>query len=504
MTQDYAALYGIQSVDFDQYTSALKNTNANGIVSGLAVSQRGAGANMSVDVAAGEARGDGTRRSFGSVTNLAISAADGTNPRKDLVVMNTAGTLLIRTGTPASADPSADIRRLTKSPRPPEIAVGDIVLAEVWVDTSVTQIFDADISDRRTDVNEDIDLGNAGVINFGATIRLLRGVDNRLDLLSGDNFNLVLGDYMIAGVTVINSVRDLVGLNQVAQHLDPNAGNTFDLGDGTLRWRDLYLQGVIRWPNITLLQGTTTRLDLSSGDSFNLVSGGYMIAATTVINSSRDLVGLDAVAQHLDPNAANTYDLGDATRKWRNLYLDQNILMDAGQTVDGVDVSELSNKDVWLAVELADLTIGPPTFSDVSGVRPFWKGLGFATGVNNAAEWRFIIPRDWDGTSNFQVKMYWVRASTGTGTNVVWQANFVAVAAGENVDSPGFTNISTTTRAVPAVDILEVFDMGGMTSAQVAVGDIVNLEIFRDGDDAADDFSIGVTVLGIKLEYTAG
>lgn len=63
------------------------------VLEGLAVSQRGAGANMSVDVAIGDAiiqRSDGT---YGhpawndAVYNQVIAAADGSNPRRDIIVM---------------------------------------------------------------------------------------------------------------------------------------------------------------------------------------------------------------------------------------------------------------------------------------------------------------------------------------------------------------------------------------------------------------------------------
>lgn len=63
------------------------------VLEGLAVSQRGAGANMSVDVAIGDAiiqRSDGT---YGhpawndAVYNRTIAAADGSNPRRDIIVM---------------------------------------------------------------------------------------------------------------------------------------------------------------------------------------------------------------------------------------------------------------------------------------------------------------------------------------------------------------------------------------------------------------------------------
>lgn len=63
------------------------------VLTGLNVSQRGAGANMSVDVAIGDAiiqRSDGT---YGhpawndAVYNRTIATADGSNPRRDIVVM---------------------------------------------------------------------------------------------------------------------------------------------------------------------------------------------------------------------------------------------------------------------------------------------------------------------------------------------------------------------------------------------------------------------------------
>ncbi|MEE9569320.1 MAG: hypothetical protein V3W37_08040 [Candidatus Binatia bacterium] len=146
--QNYENLWGYFSDDPDTFTHYLAATYGNGVISGLAVSERGAGANMSVDVAAGEARANGTRRSFGSVTNVTLTAADGSNPRKDLIVINSAGSIIKRDGTPAAATPSASVRRFTLTPAPPELVTGDLVLAEVWVNTSVTQIFDADISSR--------------------------------------------------------------------------------------------------------------------------------------------------------------------------------------------------------------------------------------------------------------------------------------------------------------------------------------------------------------------
>ena len=66
----------------------------NGVQSGCLVSQRAAGANMSVDVSSGTIGREGASVAVSS-GNLVIAAADGTNPRIDLVSVNNAGTKVV-------------------------------------------------------------------------------------------------------------------------------------------------------------------------------------------------------------------------------------------------------------------------------------------------------------------------------------------------------------------------------------------------------------------------
>lgn len=123
--------------------------------SDLAVTERGAGANMSVDVAAGVAwvRGDDSalqpvyRCYNDGVVNLAIAAADGTNPRIDLVIaevrdagfsgVSTDWRLRVVTGTPAA------------SPAAPATPNNAIVLARVSVPANDTAITNSQITDYR-------------------------------------------------------------------------------------------------------------------------------------------------------------------------------------------------------------------------------------------------------------------------------------------------------------------------------------------------------------------
>lgn len=123
----------------------------------LKVTQRGAGANMSVDVAAGYAFVSGTSilaqgvYSFANdaVTNVSITTANGSNPRIDLIVAqirdNTAdgggsndARLIAVAGTPAA------------SPVVPAVPAGCLVLAQVAVGTAVSSITNANITDKRT------------------------------------------------------------------------------------------------------------------------------------------------------------------------------------------------------------------------------------------------------------------------------------------------------------------------------------------------------------------
>ena len=137
-------------------------TGANGICEAgdLAVSEKSGTPDMSVDVAEGACWIDGDEATYqGSyfcenrgVTNLSISAADATNPRKDLIVAKVqdsaysgatdAWSLAVVTGTPAA------------SPSEPAVPSNAIVLALVDVAALASSIVDGNITDRRVTTQE--------------------------------------------------------------------------------------------------------------------------------------------------------------------------------------------------------------------------------------------------------------------------------------------------------------------------------------------------------------
>ncbi|GAI36020.1 unnamed protein product, partial [marine sediment metagenome] len=104
---------------------------------------------MTVDVEIGKAYVADTLVEKGAITNLAVTAADPTNPRKDIVVCNSAGTLSIVVGTAEAALPSDKVGVYTLEPEPPSIPANSIILAEIWVPAGATSITGSEIYDKR-------------------------------------------------------------------------------------------------------------------------------------------------------------------------------------------------------------------------------------------------------------------------------------------------------------------------------------------------------------------
>lgn len=140
---------------FDNLINAILDAlGQNAVISGLAVTERSEGANMSVDVAAGNYRAGGTKVTKGSKTNVSIDTADAINPRKDIIVADSAGNITAVAGTPEAADPSNLTGPETLAPKPEDIPSDKIILAEIWVGAGITAIHTADITDRRVTITE--------------------------------------------------------------------------------------------------------------------------------------------------------------------------------------------------------------------------------------------------------------------------------------------------------------------------------------------------------------
>lgn len=117
------------------------------VKSGLAPTGGGT-TTMEVDIAEGVAWVNGVEVPFAG-DSIAISAADANYPRKDLVSIDSTGTLQVTEGTPGAADPSGDSGAQTFTPVPPALPADETLICEVWVAAAAVGIVDANITDRR-------------------------------------------------------------------------------------------------------------------------------------------------------------------------------------------------------------------------------------------------------------------------------------------------------------------------------------------------------------------
>jgi len=116
----------LQSILFQEYLDVLV-AGINGVdcvLSGLAVT---GGADMTPAVAKGAVLSNGIMYAV-AAADVTVTAADGTNPRIDLIVVTSAGALAVRAGTPAAA------------PKPAARTANDVVIAAVYVPANDTSI----------------------------------------------------------------------------------------------------------------------------------------------------------------------------------------------------------------------------------------------------------------------------------------------------------------------------------------------------------------------------
>jgi hypothetical protein len=148
---DSSGPYDGASYSEDFWRDFFRHLTGSGVVDGVgsefAVSERGAGANMSVDVATGECFIRGHWGESTATKNLPISAANATNPRIDRVVLrNHFGdnkiTLEVLEGTPAAAPVAPAVTQ--------NAAMWEISLALISVPAADTSIQNAQITSERT------------------------------------------------------------------------------------------------------------------------------------------------------------------------------------------------------------------------------------------------------------------------------------------------------------------------------------------------------------------
>lgn len=185
-----------QSIPFNEYFNVLLTgiAGVDHVISGCAVTAQGT-PDMTVAVAAGVVC---SNRGWFDVTagNVTVTAADGSNPRIDLIVVNSSGTKACRAGTPAA------------NPKPPARTANDVVLASIDVPTSDSDIDADQIDDKRVIRDPD-----PVFIRADATRTLPNDANENAVFNSPANGRITLptGTYKISGNVRISSMSATSG-----------------------------------------------------------------------------------------------------------------------------------------------------------------------------------------------------------------------------------------------------------------------------------------------------
>lgn len=205
MTFTAAKGEGAQALDINETLNALAGDT---VVSGCGASA-GSG-NLEVDIASGTAR---VNASNVAVTSQTVTLSNGASePRKDVIYIDTNGNAQISQGTAESVEPSANTRFNTYKPSPNDATgITGAIVAEVWVAANKSDTFtSSDIRDRRI-VGENLDplFNSVDIDQLDGDI-----VSSSLTTLEGNNLSINSGQLDAStpfNVTSISSSQNTSG-----------------------------------------------------------------------------------------------------------------------------------------------------------------------------------------------------------------------------------------------------------------------------------------------------
>ena len=189
----------------------------------------------------------------------------------------------------------------------------------------------------------------------------------------------------------------------------PVTNNDIDLGTPSLEFKDLFIDGTAHIDTLdidenatvagtlgvtgattlsstlavtgtsTLTGNVTATNDLSIGGNLTVTGNATINGNLTFGDADTDSINLAAeIDSNIVPNTDNTYDLGTATKEWRNLYINGTANIDSlvadtadinGGTIDGATIatSDINGGTIdGVTIATSDITVGAAKTLDVS------------------------------------------------------------------------------------------------------------------------------------------
>ena len=154
------------------------------------------------------------------------------------------------------------------------------------------------------------------------------------------------------------------------------------------------------------------------------------------------------------------------------------------------------------------LNIAPGSFrlgssAPDAGTESTFATLLFSNAITEEAHYNLHIPPDWQEGTDIEVAVYWSPTSTATGT-VAWEMDYEMLASnsGEAIGTNTFHADMHDYAEGTDNELLET-GYGLITGSCVALDDTIGIKLYRDHDDAADDYGADAALIHLEVEYTS-
>jgi len=316
--------------------------------------------------------------------------------------------------------------------------------------------------------DNDIDLGTSSLefkdlyIDGTATI----------DTLTVDEAATIGTTLGVTGATTLSSTLGVTGATTLSSTLDVTGATTLS--------STLAVTGTS-----TLTGNVTTTNDLSVGGNLTVTGNATISGNLTFGDADTDSITLTAdVASNITPDVDDTYDLGTATKQWRNLYIDGTAEVDT-LSIDGTAVTSTAAE-----LNILDgVTATAAEINTLDGITATVAELNILDGVTSTATELNIVDGDTAATATTLADADRVVVNDAGVMKQVALTDFETYFEGaldtlSNVTTVGALNAGSITSGFGAIDngSSNITTTGTVTYGSLSDG-VITITAFADEDD---------------------
>ena len=277
----------------------------------------------------------------------------------------------------------------------------------------------------------------------------------------------------------------------------PKTDDTYDLGTSTIEWKDGFFDGTLRTDILTVDEtstftgNVTTVADVAIGGNLTVTGNATISGNLTFGDADTDSINLAAeIDSHVIPNTDATYDLGSATKEWRNLHIDGTANIDSlvadtadinGGSIDGTVIGANSTAAISATTINASNTITGNVTGNLTGNAATATKLATARTV--AVTGAVTGSTTFDGSGNVSI--------TTTAT-----ADPQLTLQGDVTGNATFTNLGNASLnaslAANSVGTNEI-ETGGVGTSEIAGSAVTNAKLAANAVDTTELVNDSVT-----------